>query len=346
MLGREFRRDVLEAVWTGSAGELAAGLARLIEAEFIYPAGADLGQRYVFKHALIQDAAYEALLKSHRATHHRRIAQVLEDRFPALVEDQPEIVARHYALGGHPERAAHFWLRSGQRALTRNAHVEAAAHLRSALAAVGELPESTAKAVAELDVQIALGTALVAARGYASPDVETAWRRAQQLCAVVGNAPQLVPALFGLWMFETVRANHPAGAGAVGDHRADGASRAERRPADRGAPRHGDLAFLPRRLRRREQQLRHPAVDLRCGAPRRPPLPVRPGSGGDRAHLPGLDPLAARRHRARRRRDGAGDRTSRARWSIRSRCRSSSHGTAGCASTPAKASAHARSATS
>lgn len=211
MLGREFRRDVLEAVWTGSAGDLAAGLARLIEAEFIYPIGADLGQRYVFKHALIQDAAYEALLKSHRATYHRRIAQVLEEQFPALVEDQPEIAARHHALGGQPQRAAHFWLRSGQRSLTRNAHVEAAAHLRNALDAVGELPESTAKAVAELDVQIALGTALVAARGYASPDVETAWRRAQQLCAVVGNAPQLVPALFGLWMFETVRANHPAG---------------------------------------------------------------------------------------------------------------------------------------
>ena len=111
---------------------------------------------------------------------------MLEERFPALVEDQPEIVARHYVLGGHPERAAHFWLRGGQRSLRRNAHVEAAAHLRSALAAVGELPESNAKALAELDVQIALGTALVAARGYASPDVETAWRRAQQLCAVEG----------------------------------------------------------------------------------------------------------------------------------------------------------------
>src|SRR4029450_5163574 len=119
---REFRRDVLEAVWTGGAGDLAAGLARLIEAEFIYPIGADLGQRYIFKHALIQDAAYEALLKSQRATYHRRTAQ-----------GQLEIVARHYALGGHPERAAHFWLRGGQRSLRRNAHVEAAAHLRSAL---------------------------------------------------------------------------------------------------------------------------------------------------------------------------------------------------------------------
>jgi class 3 adenylate cyclase len=210
MLGREFRRDVLEAVWGGSEDDLAAGLARLIEAEFIYPVGEAPAQRYVFKHALIQDAAYEALLKSHRAAHHLRTAEVLVQRFPALVEGQPEIVAQHYSRAGQPDRAARFWLRAGQLSLTRNGHVEAAAHLRSALAAIGEMPDSEAKALAELDVHIALGTALVAARGYASPDVEVAWRRAQQLCAVVGNAPQLVPAMFGLWMFETVRSNHPA----------------------------------------------------------------------------------------------------------------------------------------
>ncbi|WP_341676917.1 AAA family ATPase [Niveibacterium sp. SC-1] len=210
MLGREFRRDVLEAVWAGDPEDLAAGLAHLIEAEFIYAAGDAPVQRYVFKHALIQDAAYEALLKSHRATYHRRTAEVLEQRFPALVEDQPEIVAQHYSRAGKPDLAAQLWLRAGQLSLTRNGHVEAAAHLRSALAAIGEMPESEAKALAELDVHIALGTALVAARGYASPDVEIAWRRAQQLCAVVGHAPQLVPAMFGLWMFETVRGNHPA----------------------------------------------------------------------------------------------------------------------------------------
>jgi class 3 adenylate cyclase len=211
MLGREFRRDILAAIWTGSAAALAAGLARLTQAEFIYPVEDRAQQRYIFKHALIQDAAYESLLKSHRATHHRRIAETLEAQFADIAAEQPELVAHHYWLGQHPERAAHLWLQSGQRSLRRNAHVEAAAHLRSALEAIAALSDTPARALTELDVQITLGTALVAAKGYASADVEAAWTRAQHLCSVVGNVPQQVPALFGLWMFETVRANHRAG---------------------------------------------------------------------------------------------------------------------------------------
>jgi len=211
MLGREFRRDVLGAIWSGSQTSLASGLARLTMAGFIYPIGNQTLQRYAFKHALIQDAAYESLLRSHRVTHHRRIAEILETEFAEIVAEQPEIVAHHYAQGKHPERAARLWLHGGQSSLRRNAHVEAAAHLRSALGAIAELPDTPARALAELDVQITMGTALVAARGYASPDVETAWGRAQHLCSIVGNVPQQVPALFGLWMFETVRANHLAG---------------------------------------------------------------------------------------------------------------------------------------
>ena len=211
MLGREFRRDVLGAIWMGSAASLASGLARLTLAEFIYPIGDQTPQRYTFKHALIQDAAYKSLLRSHRETHHRRIAEVLEEQFTEVVAEQPEVVAHHYALGKHPERAARLWLQAGQSSLRRNAHVEAAAHLRSALGATAELADTPATALAELDAQITLGTALVAASGYASPDVEAAWTRAQHLCSIVGSVPQQVPALFGLWMFETVRANHPAG---------------------------------------------------------------------------------------------------------------------------------------
>jgi predicted ATPase/class 3 adenylate cyclase len=211
MLGREFRRDVLGAIWIGSADSLASGLARLTLAEFIYPIGDQTPQRYTFKHALIQDVAYESLLRSHRVTHHRRIAEILEAQFAEIVTEQPELVAHHYTLGKHPERAARLWLHGGQSSLRRNAHVEAAAHLHSALRAIAELPDTPARALSELDVQITLGTALVAAKGYASPDVEAAWARAQHLCSIVGNVPQQVPALFGLWMFETVRANHPGG---------------------------------------------------------------------------------------------------------------------------------------
>jgi predicted ATPase/class 3 adenylate cyclase len=210
MLGREFGRDVLAAVWTGSAGALANGIARLVQAEFIYPASDGTRERYLFKHALIQDAAYESLLKSSRVAHHRRIAEVLESQFAELVAEEPEVLAHHYAAGKVPERAAQLWLDAGRKSLRHNAHVEAAAHLRSALGALGELPDGPEQALAELDVQITLGTALVAAKGYASADVEAAWMRAQALCATVGDVPQQFPALFGLWMYECVRANHRA----------------------------------------------------------------------------------------------------------------------------------------
>lgn len=210
MLGREFSREVLAAVWPGDPDALAAGLERLERAEFIFPTGDGTRPRYLFKHALIQDAAYESLLKSDRVTHHLRIAEVMDAQFADIASEQPEVLAHHYAGGQAPQRAAQFWLAAGQQSLRRNAHVEAAAHLRSALAAVAQLPDTPQRALAELDVVIVLGTALVAASGFASSEVEAVWTRAQQLCAVVGNVPQQVPALFGLWMFECVRANHPA----------------------------------------------------------------------------------------------------------------------------------------
>jgi len=210
MLGHEFRSDVLAALWPGDSESLDRGLERLIRGEFIYPLGEPPNLRFVFKHALIRDAAYESLLRSHRMTQHRRIAERLEERFEEIVADQPEVLAHHYALGKNPERAAQFWLQGGRRSLRRNAHVEAAAHLRSALGAIGELPGGPERHLAELDVQITLGTALIAASGYASRDVAASWSRAQELCALVGNVPQQVPALFGLWMFECVRANHAA----------------------------------------------------------------------------------------------------------------------------------------
>ena len=208
MLGREFGRDVLAAVWTGSGESLATGIARLIQAEFIYPAGEGARERYLFKHALIQDAAYESLLKSSRVAHHRRIAEVLETQFADTIAKQPEVIAHHFAAGKVPERAAHLWFEAGQRSLRRNAHVEAAAYLRGALGTLAELPDLPQRALSELDMQITLGTALVAAKGYASEDVEATWMRAQQLCATVGDVPQQFPALFGLWMYECVRANH------------------------------------------------------------------------------------------------------------------------------------------
>jgi len=208
MLGREFSADVLRVVWTGDPETLRAGLQRLAEAEFIYPRGEPAQQRYLFKHALIQDAAYESLLKSSRVDKHRHIAEVMEAKIPDIVATQPELVAQHYAAGKMPQKAVQFWLTAGQQTLRRNAHVEAIAHLRSGLAAVDQLPATPERAQTELNLQIALFPALLAAKGYGAPDVEIACTRALELCETVGDVPQKYFALFGLWTFHVVRANH------------------------------------------------------------------------------------------------------------------------------------------
>ncbi len=210
VLGREFSYALLARVARANAPALDAALAELVAAGIVFARGVPPDAHYSFKHALIQDAAYGSLLKSRRREYHRRVAEVIETQFPTLVADQPEVVAHHYAVGAAPERAAQLWLDAGRLSLRRNAHVEAAAHLQSAVGALAALPDTPERALAELDVQITLGTALVAAKGYASADVEAAWRRGQQLLATVGEVPQQFPALFGLWMFECVRANHRA----------------------------------------------------------------------------------------------------------------------------------------
>ena len=223
VLGREFDRAVLEAVWGHDAATLAAGLERLVAAEFIF--ARDDGARYVFKHALIQDAAYESLLKSSRVLHHQRIAEVLERSFPEIVKREPERVAQHFGAGRRPEKATQYWATAGRQSLQRNAHVEAAAHLHNAIGALGEAQEAEDRALQELDLLLALGPAQIAAKGYASPDVEATWTRAQSLCATIGDVPQQFPALFGLWMFHCVRANHANALGLSSDvsRRADAA---------------------------------------------------------------------------------------------------------------------------
>ncbi len=208
MLGREFSAEVLQAVWTEDQETLRIGLQRLVEAEFIYPRGEPPHERYLIKHALIQDAAYESLLKSSRVRKHQHIAGVMEARFPDIVSAQPELLAQHYAAGKVPEKAVQFWLTAGQQTLRRNAHVEAIAHLHSGLAAVDKLPATPERALTEINLQIALVPALLAAKGYGAPDVELACTRALQMCDTVGDVPQKFFALFGLWTFHVVRANH------------------------------------------------------------------------------------------------------------------------------------------
>jgi predicted ATPase len=163
---------------------------------------------YVFKHALIQDAAYQSLLRSTRQQHHQRIAQVLAEHFPETAETQPELLAHHYTAAGLREQAIAYWQHAGQRALERSATQEAVAHLTQGLEVLGTLPDTPERAQQELSLQTTLGTALMAAKGQAAPEVGRAYARARELCRQVGETPQLFPVLFGLWRFYQVRAEY------------------------------------------------------------------------------------------------------------------------------------------
>ncbi|HEY7493836.1 MAG TPA: AAA family ATPase, partial [Candidatus Tectomicrobia bacterium] len=201
VLGREFAYELIRAVAPLDAVTLQQALVRLVDAELLYQRGLPPQARYVFKHALIQAAAYQSLLRRTRQQYHRQIAQVLEERFPESTETQPELLAHHYTEAGCPSPAIAYWQRAGQQALQRSANPEAVRHLTTALELLATLPETSARGRQELDLQIALGPALTAARGPGAPEVEQTYARARALCQQIGDTPQLLPTLRGLWRF-------------------------------------------------------------------------------------------------------------------------------------------------
>ena len=200
-LGREFSYELLQAVSPWDEETLRRGLQQLVAAEFLYQQGLPPQATYLFKHALIQDTAYQSLLRSTRQQYHQHIAQVLEVRFPEIVETQPELVAHHYTEAGLSAPAVGYWQRAGQRAIERSANVEAIRHLMRGLEGLTTLPETPERTQHELTLHIALGVPLAATKGLGAPEVERVYTRALDLCQQVGDTPQLFPALWGLWLF-------------------------------------------------------------------------------------------------------------------------------------------------
>ncbi|WP_143308018.1 hypothetical protein [Candidatus Entotheonella palauensis] len=139
--------------------------------------------------------AYQLLRPRTRQGYHERIAQVLTEHFPEMASSQPELLARHYTAAGEDEVAVHYWLRAGQSALKHSANLEAIAHLTQGLALLTRLPDTSVRMRQELELQIALGTALMNTKGYASPDAERVFARAQTLCEQTGDIPQLITVL-------------------------------------------------------------------------------------------------------------------------------------------------------
>jgi predicted ATPase len=177
------------------------GLQQLEAAEFLYQRGLLPQATYIFKHVLIQEAAYQSLLKSTRQQYHQHIAWVLEARFPEICETQPELLAYHYTEASLNEQAIGYWQRAGERALQRSANPEAIQHLTRGLHLLAALPENPARDQQELDLQLVLVQALAAIRGTSAPEVEQTYARARALCAQIGETPQLSPTLLGLWRF-------------------------------------------------------------------------------------------------------------------------------------------------
>jgi predicted ATPase len=180
---------------------LQRGLQQLVEAEFLYQQGLPPQATYLFKHALIQDAAYQSLLRSTRQRHHQHIAQVLEARFLELCETQPELLAHHYTEAGLGGQAIPYWQRAGERAIERSAHVEAMSHLTRGLDVLKTLPDTPERTQHELALHTAMGVPLRAIKGFGAPEVGQVYARARELCQHVEETPQLVPVLRGLWEF-------------------------------------------------------------------------------------------------------------------------------------------------
>jgi class 3 adenylate cyclase/predicted ATPase len=201
VIGRQFSYELLQAVSQVDEVILQHELGRLVEAEIVYHRGVPPQATYTFKHALIQDAAYQSLLRSTRQQYHQRIAQIVEAQFPETAEAEPELLAYHYTAAGLTEQAVHYWQHAGQHALQRSANQEAVQHLTTGLALLARLPETPTRAQQELDLQIALGPALAATKGHAAPEVETTYARARELCQRMGDTPQVFPVLWGLWLF-------------------------------------------------------------------------------------------------------------------------------------------------
>jgi class 3 adenylate cyclase/predicted ATPase/DNA polymerase III delta prime subunit len=216
-IGREFSHSLLSAVARKPEGDLRSALDRLIAAGLLFRQGASPHATYLFKHALVQDAAYGTLLREQRRGLHARIVETIESQFAEIAESQPELLARHCTEAGLIEKASGLWGKAGQRSLERSALVEAAAQLTRALDQIATLPATTALRREEIKLQVALITPLMHVKGYGAPETKAAAQRARLLieqAEALGEPPEdpllLFSVLYGFWTANYVAFNGDA----------------------------------------------------------------------------------------------------------------------------------------
>jgi tetratricopeptide (TPR) repeat protein len=214
VLGREFSHALLAAVARKSEKALQSALDRLIAAGLLFRQGVPPHASYLFKHALVQDAAYGTLLREPRRALHARIAQTLETNFAEIAENQPELVARHHSEAGLFEKASFFWGKAGRRSLSRSALAEAAAQLTRALDQIATLPATPELRGEQIELQVAVITPLMYVKGYVAPETKAAVERARSLieqAEQLGDPPKdrllLFSVLYGFWTASHVAFN-------------------------------------------------------------------------------------------------------------------------------------------
>lgn len=207
VIGRRFSRSLLQSMLEMNAGEFERGIEELLAADIVVSTEDSSDDYLIFRHALIQQAAYSSLLRRQRQEFHGRIAVALLERYPSLAETEPETLARHYSGAGDSAQAIQFLTVAGQRATSRAAQVEAINHYNAALEHLMQLPESRERSQQEVLLRALLGGALMAVRGFAAPEVYDSFARARELCLELGDSPMFCACLYGLLTVSASRSN-------------------------------------------------------------------------------------------------------------------------------------------
>ncbi|MBZ4423294.1 TOMM system kinase/cyclase fusion protein [Myxococcus sp. RHSTA-1-4] len=204
VIGREFTFELLRAVSPLDSAAVQRNLEGLVAADLVHRKRRLKSEAYLFKHALVRDAAYESMLKRSRREVHARVAKALEEKLPETTHELLAILAHHYTEAGLPQPAVSYWLKAGQRDLANSANLEAIDHLNRGLSLLEQLSDAAERDRCELDLLTTLAPALMASRAYAAADVERAYLRARELCQTVGQTPATFLALWGLFTFYLV----------------------------------------------------------------------------------------------------------------------------------------------
>ncbi|MGH6923303.1 MAG: AAA family ATPase [Propylenella sp.] len=197
-IGREFSLDLLEAAAPLPRDEIHAAIDRLAAAGIVLRGERRAAETCIFKHALVQDAAYSSMLRDERRKLHIRIAEALCQKFGEIAESAPELVAHHYTRAQETKLAASYWFKAGGQAGRRSAFVEALTHFRSALELLLQLPESAERDEVELQLQQALAGAFIAVKGFGAPETMHTYERALALCEKYPGTPHIFAVLNGL----------------------------------------------------------------------------------------------------------------------------------------------------